>query len=175
MTSLAAPEPAPGPAPRSALESIRERIRSIVVAQLTQGLSAEKLALTVAVGLCIAVNPIIGTTTLGCFAAAYLLRLNLPVIQVVNFSTYALQLLLIFPFIRLGEWIFRARPERRSLADLAALTKAHPLDSLALLGTTFLHAFVAWMLVAPLIVAAVYFAVRSPLRVLARRVRTAPR
>jgi uncharacterized protein (DUF2062 family) len=149
---------------------LRERIASTIVAQLTQGLSPEKLALTVAVGLCIAINPVIGTTTIGCFLAAYALGLNLPVIQLVNFSSYALQLLLIFPFIRLGEWIFGARAERRSFAELAALTKAHPIDSIAMLGATILHAVVAWVLVAPLVVAAVYFGIRPPLRALARRV-----
>jgi hypothetical protein len=51
---------------------LKARIGDPIVVQLTQGLSAEKLALTVAVGICIAVNPVIGTTTILCFFAACL-------------------------------------------------------------------------------------------------------
>ena len=148
----------------------KKKVDAVIVQQLTQGLSAEKIALTIAVGLCIAVNPVIGTTTIGCFVAAWALGLNQPIIQVINWSSYALQLLLIFPFIRLGEWIFRAQPERRSFAELAAMTKAHPMDALATLGATILHAVVAWVLVAPFVLAAVYAASLPLLRALAARV-----
>ena len=96
-------------------EGLRARIASTIVDQLTQGLSPNRIALTVAVGFCIAVNPIIGTTTIGCFAAAWALRLNQPIIQRINWSSYALQLLLIYPFIRLGERIFHARPAEAHL------------------------------------------------------------
>src|SRR5215813_5557352 len=151
---------------------LRQKIRDPIRQQLTQGLSPEKIALSIAVGLTIAVNPIVGTTTVLCFAAAVALRLNQPIIQAINWSSYALQLLLIFPFIRLGEWIFRAEPERRSFAELAAMTKAHPIDALATLGKTILHAVVAWVLVAPFVVAAIYFAIRPLLRALGRRITT---
>jgi hypothetical protein len=150
--------------------SAKKKVDAVIVQQLTQGLAAEKIALTIAVGLCIAINPVIGTTTIGCFVAAWALGLNQPIIQTINWSSYALQLLLIFPFIRLGEWIFRASPERRSFAELAAMTKAHPIDGLATLGATILHAVVAWVLVAPFVLGAVYAASLPLLRALAARV-----
>ena len=149
--------------------SARKKVDAVIVQQLTQGLSAEKIALTIAVGLCIAINPVIGTTTIGCFVAAWALGLNQPIIQTINWTSYALQLLLIFPFIRLGEWIFRAEPERRSFAELAAMTKAHPVDALSGLGWTILHALVAWVLVAPFVIGAVYAATLPLLRALRRR------
>jgi uncharacterized protein (DUF2062 family) len=152
---------------------LKKRVDAVILQQLTQGLSPEKLALTIAVGLCIAINPVIGTTTIGCFVAAWALRLNQPVIQVINWFSYALQLLLIFPFVRLGEWIFRAPPERRSFAELAALMKADPLGSLAMLSSTIGHAVVAWLLVAPLIVGAVYFGTLPLIRAAAARLAAA--
>lgn len=149
---------------------LKARIGEPIVAQLTQGLSPERIALTVAVGLTIAVNPIVGTTTVLCFFAAWALRLNQPVIQAVNWSSYALQLLLIFPFIRLGEKIFRSPPETRSLGELVAIARADPLDAISKLGATGLHAFVAWLLVAPVLVAGIYVVTRPLFRTLARRV-----
>ncbi len=152
---------------------LRAKVASAIVAQLTQGLSPEKIALTVAVGLCIAVNPVIGTTTIGCFVAAWALRLNQPIMQTINWSSYALQLLLIFPFIRLGEKIFSAPPERRSFTELAALMKTDPLGSLAMLSSTIGHAVVAWLLVTPLIVGAVYFGTLPLIRAAAARLAAA--
>ena len=155
--------------PRSLLQRIRDPIHR----QLTQGLLPEKVALTVAVGLTIAVNPIVGTTTILCFAAAVALGLNQPIIQAVNFSTYALQLLLIFPFIRLGEWLFRAPREHRSLDRLLALMREDLGLALADVGVTLLHAFVAWLAVSPLLIAALYFGTLPAFRALARRIAAA--
>jgi uncharacterized protein (DUF2062 family) len=154
---------------------LKARIGDPIVQQLTQGLSPEKLALTVAVGLCIAVNPVIGTTTIGCFVAAWALDLNQPIIQSINWSSYALQLLLIFPFIRLGEAIFRAPPESRSLEQLVGMAKADLFGTVATLGTTIGHAVVAWVLAAPLITAGIYFGTLPFFRALQRRVAAARR
>ena len=55
-----------------------------IAAQLTQGITPEKIALTLAVGSALALFPILGTTTLLCLLAGILLRLNQPIIQMVN-------------------------------------------------------------------------------------------
>ncbi len=157
----------------SVKDVLRRRLGDPIRQQLTQGISPEKVALTVAVGLTIAVNPIVGTTTVLCFFAAWALRLNQPIIQAINWSSYALQLALIFPFIRLGEWLFRAPRENRSLERLVALMRADPLATFADVRTTLGHAVVAWLATAPLLVAAIYFAVRPLFRALARRVAAA--
>ena len=149
---------------------LKAKIADPIVEQLTQGLSPEKIALTVAVGLTIAVNPVVGTTTILCFAAAWALKLNQPIIQAINWSSYALQLLLIFPFIRLGERIFGAPRENRSLEKLVAMMKADPVGTLSNVRTTLGHAVVAWILAAPFLTAAIYFGTRPLLRALARRV-----
>ena len=72
--------------------------------------------------------PVVGVTTVLSFAVAWLLRLNQPVIQTINWSSYALQLLLIIPFIRLGEAIFHAPRMSASLEELLAIARADPLD-----------------------------------------------
>ncbi|HEY1253079.1 MAG TPA: DUF2062 domain-containing protein [Thermoanaerobaculia bacterium] len=153
--------------------SAKKKVDAVIVQQLTQGLSAEKIALTIAVGLCIAIIPIVGATTILSFAAAWALRLNQPIIQTINWSSYALQLLLIFPFIRLGEWIFRAPRMRLSLEQMVALVKADPWGALVSLSATFGHAVVAWLLVVPFVGAVAYFAFRPILRALALRLQPA--
>ena len=162
---------APIPTPGAGL--LRRKIRDPIRAQLTQGLSPEKVALSVAVALAIAVNPIVGTTTILCFVAAWALKLNQPIVQAINWSSYALQLLLIFPFIRLGEWLFRAPRENRPLERLVGMMKADLGGAVRELRTTLGHAFVAWLVVAPLLVALVHAATLPLVRGLARRIAAA--
>jgi uncharacterized protein (DUF2062 family) len=151
-------------------EAARSRFLAPVLDQLTQGLSPDTIALTVGVGLCIAIIPIIGVTTALSFLAAWALRLNQPIIQTINWTSYPLQLLMIVPFIRLGEKLFHAPRMRFSLEELLAMARADPLGTLSRLGATFGHATVAWLLCAPLLVGTVYLLMRPVVRVLAERV-----
>lgn len=154
---------------------LRAKIASAIVDQLTQGLSADRIALTVGVGLCIAIIPVVGVTTVLSFAAAWALRLNQPIIQTINWSSYALQLLLIIPFVRLGERIFRAPRMTLSLEQLVAYAKSDPFGTLASLSATIGHAMVAWLLVIPFVGALAFFATRPVVRSLALRIAAARR
>jgi hypothetical protein len=151
-------------------EVFRRRVGEPILQQLTQGLSPDQVALTCGVGVCIAVIPVIGVTTALSFLAAWALKLNQPVIQTINWTSYPLQLLMIIPFIRFGERIFRAPRLRFSLDQLMAMGKADPLGTMALLGSTLIHAVVAWIIVSPFIIASVFYTSRPLFRVLAERV-----
>jgi uncharacterized protein (DUF2062 family) len=148
---------------------LRRRVAAPILEQFTQGLSPDTIALTVGVGLAIAVIPIVGVTTILSLLAAWALHLNQPIMQAINWSSYALQLLLIFPFIRLGEWIFGAPRLSLSLEEVLAMGKADPLGTISMLGASATHAVVAWLAVVPLIVAIAYFSTRPLFRSLARR------
>src|SRR5579862_8497564 len=94
--------------PASFVKFWREGVVALVVGQLTQGVTPDKIALSVALGLTLGIIPILGVTTVLCAAAAIWLRLNQPVIQLVNWLVYPLQLALVLVFIRIGEWITHA-------------------------------------------------------------------
>ena len=59
-----------------------------IVDLLRQGITPEKIALSIALGAVLGIFPVLGSTTLLCAAAAFILRLNMPAIQVVNFLIY---------------------------------------------------------------------------------------
>jgi uncharacterized protein (DUF2062 family) len=149
--------------------SLKKKLDAAILDQLTQGLSPDRIALTIAVGLCIAIIPIVGVTTILSFVAAWALRLNQPIIQTINWSSYALQLLLIFPFIRLGERIFKATPLKLSLDQLVAFAKSDPWGALVSLSTTFGHAVVAWALIVPFLGLLTFVAARPLIRTLVLR------
>ena len=78
-----------------------KRLRRVLTLSL-EGVSAETLILSVGLALVLGVFPVYGCPTLLCAAAAIVLRLNLPAMQLVNLLTAPLQFALLIPFHRLG-------------------------------------------------------------------------
>jgi len=111
---------------------------------LRQGISPQRLALTLALGFAIGCVPVVGITTAMCVAVALTLRLNLPVIQVANWAAMPLQMVLIVPFVRLGGRLFSSGPP----LNASALLHRSPLSMISQLGGITLHALAAWLLIA---------------------------
>lgn len=153
------------------IEVLRRRLVRPILEQLTQGLSPDAIALTIAIGLAIAVIPVVGTTTVLCTTAAIVLRLNQPLIQAINYLSFPLQLAFILPYLKLGRILFGGPAIRMSAEELAAFVTSRPGEAIEALWRVTLQAVGAWALTAPLIGAAVYFGVRPALRAAARRLR----
>ena len=113
---------------------------------LSQGVSPRRLALTLALGLAIGCIPVVGIPTLVCAALAVAMRLNLPAIQAANYAAMPLQLLLIVPFVRLGNRLFA--PGQMQAARFSSLTHASPLALIRGFGSLAAHALVAWLILA---------------------------
>jgi hypothetical protein len=137
--------------------SVRRRILERVLAALRQGLTPEKVALSIALGVVLGVTPVLGSTSALCLAAAALFGLNLPLIQLVNQLVYPLQLALLVPFIRLGEWLLAAEPSRLSLPQILGLVKDDVWAAIAALWTATLHALAAWLVAGFLASLVMYF------------------
>lgn len=123
---------------------------------LRQGVTPEKLALSVALGVILGLFPVLGTTTALCAIAALVLRLNLPAIQLVNYIVYPAQIALLIPFFRLGECIFRAPRLPLSVVQVAGMFRANYWQAMRFLWVSMCHAVVAWCLLAPLGLALLY-------------------
>jgi uncharacterized protein (DUF2062 family) len=127
-----------------------------IIELLRQGLTPEKIALSLALGAALGVFPVLGSTTALCALAALVLRLNLPAIQIVNYFVYPLQIGLLIPFSRLGERLFRAPHLPLSVPQIYAMIHASMWDTVRALWTTTWHAIVVWVLLAPVFAAVVY-------------------
>jgi uncharacterized protein (DUF2062 family) len=141
---------------RASRKRLHRRILDPVLALLSQGVSPDRLALCVAIGVVVGNIPILGISTILCTVIALAFRLNLPAIQIVQAAMAPTQLLLIIPFVRLGEWILRAPRQPLSIKeglDLVAQGAGH---AIVALGDAILHAGFAWVLVAPIAVFTVY-------------------
>jgi uncharacterized protein (DUF2062 family) len=135
-----------------------------ILGLLRQGISPEKIALGMAVGVVIGIFPVIGSTTLLCTIAALLLRLNLPAIQLVNYLVYPLQIALLIPFFQFGAWLFGVEPLSLSGTQLISMFKTDLWDAIIQLWDTTMRAIVAWCLICLPVVACLYGILKPILR-----------
>ncbi len=161
----------------------QRRIVDPIFAQLTQGITPRKIALTIAVGSACGLFPILGTTILLCMIVGIVLRLNQPLIQLVNALCSVPHLFCVYGLIRLGDLIFGVHHPQFTVSEfvthrphsfpnlwaiLLSLWREHGLY-LHRLGATAFHALVAWALIAPLWIFVVFQLVHPPLQRAARR------
>lgn len=135
-----------------------------VVGQLTRGISAERIAWTIALGIVLGVFPIMGTTTLVCLLAGWLLKLNQPVLHVFKTLVYPLHLALILVFIRLGERLYGVPLISFSIPQMLARFKSDPLQFARDFGMAAWHGVSAWLLIAPVAAYLIKLAVMPVLR-----------
>lgn len=112
---------------------------------LRQGISPRKLALTLALGFALGCIPVIGIPTALCLVVALGLRLNIPAIQAANYAAMPLQVALIFPFLRMGGWMFASATHP---ALNVALIQQSPLKALLASGSLAGEALAAWLVTA---------------------------
>ncbi len=139
---------------------LRRKLLEPVLLQFQHGVTADKLALSLAMGVALGVFPVLGVTTILCAAAAAWLRLNQVAIQAVNYLVYPLQLLLYIPFLRLGARLFGTQPVASSLAQIQAEMRADLGRTVAAYASANLRAIVVWALLAPALLALLHFALR---------------
>jgi uncharacterized protein (DUF2062 family) len=164
----------PADAPRETGSSWLRRVVTPIANQIRQGITPEKIALTIAPGLLLSIFPILGATTLLCGLVGYALRLNQPIIQLVNYLAYPLQLALLIPFYRAGEHLLGRDPVPLNIPLLFERFVANALQFLRDFGMIAVGGIVVWLLVAPFAGAALYFTVRPLLRRFATRIRQSP-
>lgn len=134
------------------------------------GASPRKLAWSIAVGLLIGINPLLGTTTVFCLAAAFILRLNLVASQLANHVVYPLELLFVIPFIHVASKLFNLEPIPFSANELFHFARKHPIELIRQLWQWEWHAFVLWAALATVAVPLIALALTPLLRKLLFRV-----
>jgi len=148
----------------------RRKLVEPVVAQLKQGATPEGLADSIAAGLLAGTLPFLGLTTALAALLGWRMRLNHPVLQAVNYALSPVQLALIVPFVRLGERILGADPVPLSPVEVVKAFGADPLNALQRFGMSGLHAFLAWVLIMPIVCHFVSRGLRPVMRRLAARI-----
>ena len=138
---------------------------------LKMGASPEKLAWSLAVGIVVGVNPLLGSTTLVALGLAGLFRLNVVASQVGNHAMYPFEIALFPVFIKLGSMLFVTEKlplEGKKLWDAA---RAHPWDTTRILWRWEWHGLVVWAMFAVVALPVIAFGLRPVLEAMQRRIR----
>jgi uncharacterized protein (DUF2062 family) len=138
----------------------RRRLVEPILNLLKQGITPDKLALSLAFGIGFGLFPVLGASTILCATAALALRLNMPAIQLVNYALSPLQLLLIIPFVRVGEALTGAPAFPITISGGLELLSQGALNAIRVLWDAIVHAALGWIVVAPFFMFLLYRAFR---------------
>lgn len=127
---------------------LQRRIVVPLVGQLKQGATPRKLAQSLTWGGLIGIFPILGTSTAVCGIAAVAFKLNHIAIQLLNWLVYPLQLVLIIPFLKLGNAMFGAEQTSLTLTEITTMFAENFLGGVERLGLLAIRGAVAWLVVA---------------------------
>ena len=114
---------------------------------LRQGLSPVKLSLVIALGITLSIFPVLGTTTLICTFVSLLFNLNLPAMQLANYAAFPLQVILFFPFLKLGESVLKISLDSLSKVQLIAAFDDGVIHAISKLFDYIMIACLGWLLV----------------------------
>jgi len=151
---------------------LKRKVVMPVVTLLKAGATPETLAWSLAMGMVVGVNPLLGSTTVLALALAGVFKLNVAASQLGNHLLYPVELLLFPVWIKLGTILFRTEGLPMEPKVLFAEAKRHPWDTTQALWRWEWHGLVVWAAAAcvltPLIAAALRPGLRRALRHLQR-------
>lgn len=148
----------------------QRRLVDPLLALLTQGVTPDKLAATLAVGTTCSLFPFLGTTSLLNLGVGLWLKMNQPILQTLNQLLGPLHVIMILLYVRGGEILWRAdEADRFAITEMiTAFAELSFGDFLARFGWAGIHAFTAWALTAPFLLAVIYYPLRPVMQRLAR-------
>jgi len=161
------PTPPPQTPDASTRSFWQRRVREPITAQLTQGVTPDKIALTLALGVACGLFPFLGFTTLLCFIVAATFKLNQPIIHIVNQLLWPVHLTAIVFYVWIGNELFDLPPIPYDPDEISHLFIHSQREFWQRFGMISLCAFVVWLISVPFVIACIYYPVRPLMRKLA--------
>lgn len=139
-----------------AVRWLRHNVSEPLIAVMQRGAEPKTVAMSGALGATLGIFPIYGVTALMCACAIAILgkRCNPPTMMIANLVATPVELSLVVPFLRLGEWVVGGK---HLLLSKDALWKAVTFRASWDVVLGLWHAFLGWAIAAPFITAALYF------------------
>ncbi len=132
----------------AAANFFKKKIVTPVLTLLQQGVTPEKLALSIALGITLGVVPILGIITILCAFIAIRFRLNAPIMMVCCNLVYPVQVALFIPFVRFGEYTFDMPPLPISLDDMINVIKTDWMAAVNKFWIASLLGIFSWAIIA---------------------------
>jgi uncharacterized protein (DUF2062 family) len=138
----------------------RRRFVFPLIKAIKAGISIERLAVSLALGITIGLIPLYGFTTLivGCIALS--LRLNFVAMQVAHYVVHPIQIALLIPFLKLGDAIIRSSGISFSVKQYIQLFRTDFWGAVHELWLINLSAVIIWMIIAVPLFILLYYSLK---------------
>lgn len=114
---------------------------------LKQGMSPQKLSLTITLGIIIGIMPflIIGSYIL--LALAIILRLNIPIIQLICHAVIVVKFALFVPFLKIGQTVFSVPELPYDTKEILIHLKTEFWDTFSVVWQASLSGILVWLFI----------------------------
>lgn len=112
-----------------------------------QGITPEKLALSLSLGITVGIIPLYGLTSLLVTLVALSLRLNFAITHIAHYVVHPIQIVLIIPFLKLGQIFYGESLFPYSIKKIIYMLNTDLWGSLHNFWTAYLSAFLIWLLI----------------------------
>lgn len=128
------------------VSNYKNRISGPVEAWMKEGAKPDKLSLTIVLGLMMGVIPMLGVNTAACLLLAIIFRLNVVIVQLINYMAFPLQVLLFVPFFKTGEYFFGKSEEKLLQNTFSNLFSNNWFQSLTIIIHANFRAVLVWLI-----------------------------
>ena len=126
-------------------------------ALLKQGLTPKELSQSIIVSGLISTIPILGVSTFMITTVSLKRKLNLPVMISLSYLMWPIQILLIIPFTRVGEFIFAVPRNHHTVEEIIGSFQSGFFQTLSQLSFELLCGLGGWLLTAVPIAVGIYW------------------
>lgn len=124
------------------LNSLKDKITVL----FKQGLTPNELSQSIIVSGLISIIPILGVSTFMITTISLKSKLNLPVMIALSYLMWPVQILLIIPFIQVGEFIFSVPRNHHTVEEIISSFQNSFFQTLSQLSFELLCGFGGWLL-----------------------------
>jgi uncharacterized protein (DUF2062 family) len=133
------------------------KVKEKTTALFKQGLTPKELTQSIIVSGLISTIPILGLSTFMITTVSLKSKLNLPVMLALSYLLWPIQVLLIIPFIRVGEFIFSVPRNHHAVEEIISSFQNSFFQTLSHLSFELLCGFGGWLLTAVPFAVGVYW------------------
>lgn len=129
-----------------------------------QGITPEKLALSLSLGITVGIIPLYGLTSLIVTLIALVFRLNFALTHAIHYIVHPLQIALIIPFMKLGEVFYEGTLIPNSIKKFMLMVNNDIWGTLHNFWVAYVSAFLIWLIISIPLVLILYRTLIRPLK-----------
>ena len=139
------------------MKAVINKVKAKTTALFKQGLSPKELSQSLIVSGLISTIPILGVSTFMITTVSLKRKLNLPVMISLSYLMWPIQILLIIPFIRVGEFIFSVPRNHHTAEEIISSFQNSFFQTVSQLSFELLCGLGGWFLTAVPLAVGIYW------------------